>query len=117
MKSFILAVLFVGITTVLFAAEKEGKATSGIDKISLTMINGQVVDKLSNEALVGVKIVLEDTKQTTYTDFDGNYSFKNIEKGLHKLTASYISYDKLSLETIKTSNKSNHVDFSLKITN
>ena len=117
MKSFLLTALFVGIISFSFAAEKENKSEAKVEKTSLTTISGQVVDKTTEELLVGVKVTLEGTDEVVYTDFDGNYSFENIKIGNYKLTASYISYEKASVNDVQVSLNKNQVDFSLEITN
>jgi hypothetical protein len=60
-------------------------------------ISGKVIDSSTGESLVGVKVVLEGTQQETFTDFDGNFSFANLNVAEAKLSASYISYEKASV--------------------
>ena len=53
-------------------------------------LKGKVIDKSTSEELAGVMVILNKT-DTTYTDFDGNFKFKNINK-INKLELKYISY-------------------------
>ncbi|MDX9846721.1 MAG: carboxypeptidase-like regulatory domain-containing protein [Tenuifilaceae bacterium] len=74
-------------------AEKSAEATPAL----MNSISGKVVDKTTGESLVGVKVVLEGTQHETFTDFDGNFNFRNLSLGEAKLSASLISYEKTSL--------------------
>lgn len=116
MKSLLFTVLLIVSFVVSFAAEKENKSDVKVEA-NQVVLTGSVVDQSTQEALVGVKVVLEGTDQVAYTDFDGNYSFKNLAPGKYNLSASYISYQKSSVENVKISLNSNQVDFSLKTTN
>ena len=116
MKAFLFTVLFVVSFAVSFAGNKESKSEVKSDANMITL-TGTVVDKTTHEALVGVKVVLEGTDQVAYTDFDGNYNFKDIKTGKYNLTASYISYQNNSVENVQVSPKNNQVDFSLNTTN
>jgi hypothetical protein len=119
MKALIVTVLFAGILSFSFASEKESQKANK-DKVEtklFTTLRGEVVDQKTNEALVGVKIVLEGTDQVAYTDFDGKYQFENIETGAYNLTASYISYEQTSVENVGVSLKKSQVDFSLRTAN
>lgn len=119
MKTLVVTVLFAGILSFSFASEKESQQADK-DKTEtklFTTLRGEVVDQKTNEALVGVKIVLEGTDQVAYTDFDGKYQFENIETGDYNLTASYISYEQTSVENVGVSLKKSQVDFSLRTAN
>lgn len=54
-------------------------------------INGQVVDKETGEALVGVAVKIDNT--TTYTDFEGNFSATVIGTKSVSINANLISYN------------------------
>lgn len=114
MKALLSAILVIGILSFSFAAEKENKeeVNAEVSQLSLT---GKVVDKETQEALVGVKITLDGIDQVAYTDFDGHYQFTNIEKGNYNLTASYISYEKSTVKNIELSLKESQVNISLEI--
>lgn len=117
MKALLVTVLFAGILSFSFASEKENKQADKAETKLFTTLSGQVVDKQTNEALVGVKIVLQGTDQVAYTDFDGKYQFENIQTGAYNLTASYISYEQTSVENVGVSLKKSQVDFSLRTAN
>ena len=116
MKTLMFTFLFVMSFTLGFAADKESKSEVKSDASQVTL-TGKVVDKSTHEALVGVKVVLEGTDQVAYTDFDGNYNFKDISAGKYNVTASYISYQKASADNVQVTTENNQVDFSLNTTN
>jgi iron complex outermembrane receptor protein len=81
----ILAVVII-FTGVLFAANKEAP-------ISTTNVIGSVIDKNTGESLVGVKVVLSELNETVYTDFDGNFEFKQVKLGKYTIRTDLISYE------------------------
>lgn len=72
-------------------------------------IAGKVTDKATGELLVGVEVVIqsEGLTKTTYTDFNGEFVFKNIPTGKYKIKASIISYKPTS-HIINVGNKEIH---------
>ena len=80
-------------------------------------LNGSVNDQNTNEALVGVRIELLGTDKVTYTDFDGNYAFENLQPGTYEVTASYVSYETKKLEHVAVNAEKNQVTISLKSSN
>ena len=114
MKSFVFTIALAITVSFSVAAEKENKAEAKIEKSNLVTLSGKVVDKSTNEALTGVKVVLEGTGQVAYTDFDGKYTLTNIEAGKYNITASYISYENTSVENVSLSLNKSQVDFSLR---
>lgn len=55
-------------------------------------LSGKVVDKCSQEALVGVLIKIEGLDLETYTDLDGNFTISGIIPDTYKVKCSMISY-------------------------
>ena len=94
MKKFVLSLLLIGSTVLAMATNKESKSeNTSTNTAALTQLYGEVIDKNTNETLVGVKVTIDGTDKVAYTDFDGKYSFDNMKPGKYKLTASYISYE------------------------
>ncbi|MFI1744162.1 TonB-dependent receptor domain-containing protein [Thalassobellus sediminis] len=56
-------------------------------------ITGKVSDE-SGMSLPGVSIYIDGTSKGAVTDFDGEFTIKNIEKGEHQLIFSFIGYAK-----------------------
>lgn len=118
MKKFVLSVLLIGSTVLAMAANKESKPeNTSTNTTAPTQLYGEVIDKNTNETLVGVKVTIDGTDKVAYTDFDGKYRFDNLKPGKYKLTASYISYENSTVENILLIPKANEVDFSLKNSN
>lgn len=65
---------------------------SGIHSTQKASISGKVADKQTGENLAGVLLSIKDTGIKVYTDFDGNFSFENIEPGTYTIEVNYISY-------------------------
>ncbi len=99
MKHFIVAVscifLFYSIT-----ARSYG---NGLDQGS---ISGKIVDKTTNETLIGVPVMLEGTSLGTVTDLDGNYKIENIPDGTYTLLIRYIGYNSKLIPELKVQSKS-----------
>lgn len=72
--------------------EEKESAKKSESAVTTTSISGKVFDKISGEALAGVKVSINGTENTVYSDFDGNFEISNIKPGNHKITATYISY-------------------------
>lgn len=81
-------------------AEAEAKATVSVSTVEL---NGIIFDKNTNESLAGVVVLVNGQK--VYTDFDGNFSVKNVCNGVCELKISMISYEDkiLHIDTRKDS--------------
>jgi len=59
---------------------------------SQSNVSGKVVDKNSNETLIGANIVLEGITGST-ADFNGEFEFNNIPNGSYSISASYAGYE------------------------
>ena len=111
MKKLLFATIIVFLAFVGNAEEKKGEAKADTNSEATTVLTGTVADSGSGELLAGVEIQLEGTDLKTYTDFDGNFTFK-VKPGEYKVVANYISYEKYS-ETLKVDNKENKVSLKL----
>ncbi|MFA9388371.1 MAG: carboxypeptidase-like regulatory domain-containing protein [Prolixibacteraceae bacterium] len=95
MKKITFIILALVLTVSAFAkAEKTNPETNtASEPVLTTELSGLVIDKISNEVLVGVEVSIEGTNLKTYTDFDGQFAFKDLRPGKYKLVSSYISYN------------------------
>ena len=70
--------------------------TLSFQSFSQHSISGIVLDKKSQEALIGANLVLTSNDETsvigTVTNLDGQFQFQNIKTGEYKLAISYIGY-------------------------
>lgn len=86
---YISCLLFVALIScqisVYADGEKEIKPKQGV-------VTGTVTDKATGEILIGVKVCIEGSNKSVYTDFEGNFTIKNIESGQYIICTSYTSY-------------------------
>lgn len=109
MKKVLFIILAVATMQLTYASKKNIETSS-----QATTITGKITDKNTGEALAGVEVHLLDTKLTVYTDFEGNFEFKDVQPGAHAIKAEYISYQ-LKVENIYAdSNNKNTVLLKLK---
>jgi hypothetical protein len=88
----------------------EGSAGTPVQSVTLM---GKVVDFTSGESLTGVEVSIEGTDFKAYTDFDGNFEFKDVKPGNYNVIASYISYNNSLVENFKAEKAENKVDIKL----
>lgn len=62
-----------------------------------TTIKGIVIDKVTKEALAGVKIYIGESNDAVYTDLDGNFEISNVKPGTHNISTNLISYKASSI--------------------
>ena len=68
--------------------EKKNNKTEVVNAI----ISGKIIDFSDNQPLAGVKIMVEGYDKVYYTDFDGNYSIKDLPKGDYSLSIHMTSF-------------------------
>ena len=115
MKKSLLTLTLVAIFAAAWAGDNNGNGEA--ENVQVTTITGHINDQETNEALVGVKVILEGTNQVAYTDFDGTYTFEDIKPGVYEMSASYISYNKETLGKVEVGSNSSQVNISLKSSN
>lgn len=84
MKKAILSFIF-SLTTMIVLAGGNVKSTS---------VQGKVIDDEGNP-VIGAKVILVDSKQEVYTDFDGLFSFENVSATTQSIKVSYVSHEDL----------------------
>ena len=110
-----LAILFISmlVFSVSFANEPNTENTKSESAVMTTSVYGKVLDKITGEALAGVKISIDGTEKSVYTDFDGNFEIDGVREGQLEIKAQYISYEQ-KVETVDVSlAKSNTVDVEI----
>jgi len=113
-----IALLVVGlesqaINVVTPNGDKEIEAVE-LAAIEITSLSGIVLDNETGEALVGVAIRFEGSKETVYTDFDGNFKIDNVVPGKYNILSSYISYTDNKMKEVNVSGKNNVIRLVLK---
>ena len=66
-------------------------------------ISGKITDIKTNEALVGVNVIIQGTYIGSTTDFNGEFKILQIKPGTYNLICSYISYKTKIIEKVKVS--------------
>ena len=118
MKKIIISVFFLAIVGFIYAGnEGSESAEAPSAPVEMVTLSGSVVDLNSGEALTGVEVTLEGTDISVYTDFDGNFEFKDVKPGEYNLIASYISYKNSLVENYKAEQKDNKVEIELQASN
>ena len=74
-------------------------------------LNGQVVDKENQEALIGTHISIKELKLVTVSDENGHFRFENIQKGSYTLEATYVGFK--VYETIVDINKDSKIKIAM----
>jgi hypothetical protein len=77
--------------------ELENLDTSS-DKIQF---NGTVIEEITGEPIPGATIVIRETSQEIFTDFDGNFTIENLTPGTYNLEVSFISFEKEELKDVQ----------------
>jgi len=109
-----IAILFMSLvvlsTTLLAGNDETGTAKNAV---MTTSLSGKVLDKVTGEALAGVKVSVQGSEKSVYTDFEGNFEINGIVPGNVELCTTYISY-KSNVEKVNVDlNKSNSVDVKI----
>ncbi len=113
-KLLSILVIFLGVSFSTLAEEGSDKNAVKETTANSTM-TGKVLDTVTGEALAGVKVEIPGTKLSTYTDFDGNFSFENIGPGTYNISTSLISYNKTTFKEIDvTAGKNQALKINLK---
>ncbi len=116
MKKHFLTIVLVALVGIFaYAGNDNDKKEAASDNAPAQTISvtGSVSDFVSGENLTGVEIKLEGTNLKTYSDFDGNFTFKNLKPGTYNIIASYISYDKSLVENFKAAKDNNELSIKL----
>ncbi|MFZ1281327.1 MAG: carboxypeptidase-like regulatory domain-containing protein, partial [Ignavibacteriaceae bacterium] len=80
-------------------------------------ITGKIVDKNTNEELIGANVLIEGTTIGASTDIDGNFIIKGLDEGSYTVKVSYISYQTITIKDVQVQSKSNtKIDVSLEST-
>lgn len=79
------------------------------------VLSGKVIDGVNANPLPGATLILEKNNSAiaVQSDFDGNYSFKNLEAGTYKLKCHYVSYKTFEAENIVVKDRIENFDIIL----
>ena len=76
-------------------------------------LKGSVLDKVTNDMLVGANLIIQGTSLGAASDLNGNFIIRNVPAGTHKLIISYIGYISDSTEINFTADRTLEQDFYL----
>ena len=107
--------IFLFFLAVLFFSSKLSASDNNtfLNIVQNASFKGTIVDKESKESLSGVTVQILNTGNKAYTDFDGNFTFRNIKPGSYKVSASLISYREVVAEIIINIENDNNVKLEL----
>lgn len=63
-------------------------------------IQGRIIDKISNESIIGASIQIDGTLLGSVSDLEGYYTISNIPAGKYNVSISYISYKKQQVQNV-----------------
>lgn len=63
-------------------------------------IYGVVIDAESKETVIGAYVLIKELGIGGVTDFDGNYTIRNVPVGKHVVTVSYVGYNTITLTDV-----------------
>jgi len=115
MKKIVFGIFVFLMAITVIAKENNTKSDTSSDNEAISVLTGTVTDSESGELLVGVEIKIDGTDLKTYTDLDGNFTFK-VKPGNYKLVSSYISYREKE-EILTINSKENDVKIKLQTSN
>ncbi|MBN2486359.1 MAG: carboxypeptidase regulatory-like domain-containing protein [Bacteroidales bacterium] len=79
-------------------------------------VKGIVIDKITGETLVGVKVVIEGIEHEVYTDFDGRFEFTGIKPGKYNVICNLVTYQGARVEKISIDGNSCQKQITLFLT-
>lgn len=76
-------------------------------------ISGRVLDAKTNEPLIGVNILITQTKLGTVTDVNGNFILNNLKEGQYNLRFSYLGYSTINKDIVVPSDEVENLEIKL----
>ena len=113
MKKLATLLICIALVSSVFAINRIEEVKGTESPALTTKLSGKVLDKITGESLAGVKITINNSEESVYTDFDGNFEISGVRPGTTEIIASFISY-KETKETITISlEKTNTCDVKI----
>lgn len=76
-------------------------------------IQGEIVDQITKDEMVGAKVFLLETEYRTMADIYGVYKFSNIPVGTYNMEVTYAGYKTFSSQVNVTANETTKLDIQL----
>ncbi|MDA3880009.1 MAG: carboxypeptidase-like regulatory domain-containing protein [Prolixibacteraceae bacterium] len=99
MKKVVFLIVILALVASTSIAKDKPAETQSKPAVESTL-SGIITDHSSGEKLAGVAVRIEGTQNICYTDFEGNFKFKNMTPGAYKLNVEMISYKKIETQKI-----------------
>jgi len=80
--------------------------------IAQNTLKGKIIDKATNENLVGASVYATELNKGTFTDKNGNFSITGFKKGEFNIQVSYVGYQTI-IEKINFSSKDTVLDIQM----
>ena len=96
-KYFIMCLAFSLFTLAGNSANSKTEKTIVNESVVTVSVSGKVMDRITGEALAGVKVMVDKTETSSYTDFEGNFQINGLTPASYTLSLSMISYEETSL--------------------
>ncbi len=101
MRLWISIMLFALMNTLAYGAgEGENREKERNGKSSYA-ISGTVTDMETGETLAGVKLTLRGKDQSAYTDFNGEFIFRDLVPDTYQIQTHYVSYGTKNIRNIE----------------
>lgn len=76
-------------------------------------IKSRVLDKATDDPLVGANVIIQGTSMGAATDLDGRFVIRDVPVGKRTLVISYIGYNSITVDLNVTSENNKEVDYYL----
>jgi len=116
MKKYFMMCLAFSLFTLAGSSSNDNTEKSTVNESVITVsVSGRVMDRTTGEALAGVKVKVDKTETSSYTDFEGNFQINGLIPDSYTLSLSMISYEETTLPVdLDSENLSEEVKVNLK---
>jgi hypothetical protein len=115
MKQKVILVFTFLLTGIISSFAENTPNASETDTSSTIKLSGIVLDKITGEPLVGVKVKIEGRTTEVYTNFDGIFEFNNLTPGQYRFNCNLVTYEGLRTGNITIDKEINKSDFTFKL--
>ncbi|MEX0686741.1 MAG: TonB-dependent receptor [Balneolales bacterium] len=77
------------------------------------VVSGKIIDRSTEEPLIGANIIINGTTRGTVSDRNGNFRIRRVPEGVYSLRASYLGYQSEEQEVNVESGDRVYIDFFL----
>lgn len=92
-RYFIICLAFSLFTLAGNSSNSTIEKTAKNESVATVSLSGKVMDHITGEALAGVKVMVDNTETSSYTDFEGNFKINGLTPASYTLSLTMISYE------------------------